>query len=888
MGLLLVVILIYLIYTINQKDEEIKKLKKYVNSIRKENETLREYVRKVVNTGEIPESIDVVREETIKQAEKVNVIQNEVIKQRQAEEKPKVAVKVKEPINKEDTKNTTILALGAVFIILAAIVFLVSTWNVIPNIVKTVVLLVFVEVFLVLSKVAKEKFGLKNASSAFFYIAMAYIPICLYSISIFKLFGEFLSIEGEGRSLYFMIVNIIMAVIYYINYQKNKSPILIYSCILMQYLSVICLGLVLSESLTLVLLCVGLYNLLIYMFSREKETIGINLKNIFKYIVYALTVLLLVSFEQSVVYVLALAVLGINYLFLEKMESNIVHSLIFNGTVLYAGVIGIALLGVSEMVTGIVTAVYAIGVYFIQNAMIVNKDNLNLEKSSLIVTSLYIVFLQFVGLFEEMFVQVYVLALANIIILLKPYFSKKAIPTNMSSVLIPLETIFASIIVGVKYDFNEHYYMIMTFVVFIIGEVIRNKKFENLSKMFFILGHVNIIFTYIVLASTTEIADYFIYLILITELYGYSYFKDKENNLVFKYLDYVFTNITLIYICDLYNWDTLIYLMPMVANLIIMAIETGMTKIAIKDKYSDIYIAANTIFSYLVLVENDSKLVFVLALLYTMFLLYKNYKEKNNIYLNLIPIIGYLAIMEFDLPEILTIGHGLVFLVLFGYLSIKNKKINVFTAAGVLVFMKLAELIDSMLVLNIIALAYLVLHALFDNNAKTKDAYRAAVVLVCTKIYFDFIEFVGIDEIPMFGLLGIVSTCIILVRKIINKYTEDSDMIEYAVLVITYLAYTVSAETIGAALSVLFVELLFIFYSYYKKYGATFVVTAIMLLVSVLYLTRDFLFMIPWWIYLLGIGAVLISVAMKNEAKENKEKLNIGAIINNVKEKIEK
>ena len=99
MGLLLVVILIYLIYTINQKDEEIKKLKKYVNSIRKENETLREYVRKVVNTGEIPESIDVVREETIKQAEKVNVIQNEVIKQRQAEEKPKVAVKVKEPIN---------------------------------------------------------------------------------------------------------------------------------------------------------------------------------------------------------------------------------------------------------------------------------------------------------------------------------------------------------------------------------------------------------------------------------------------------------------------------------------------------------------------------------------------------------------------------------------------------------------------------------------------------------------------------------------------------------------------------------------------------------------------------------------------------------------------
>ena len=886
MGLLLLIILIYLIYTINQKEEAIKRLKKYVNSIRKENETLREYVRKVVNTGEIPESIDVVKEEKIKVLEKANEVQKEVIAQREAEVKTKV--KIKDPINKEDTKNTTILALGAVFIILAAIVFLVSTWNVIPNIVKTVVLLVFVEVFMVLSRIAKEKFGLKNASNAFFYIAMAYIPICLYSISIFKLFGEYLSIDGAGSSLYFMIVNIIIAAIYYINYQKNKSKILIYSSILMQYLSVICLGLVLSDSFVTVLLNIGIYNLLIYMFSREKETTGINLKNIFKYVVYALTVLLLVSLDQSIVYVFALAVLGINYLLLEKMESNIIHSLVFNGTVLYAGVVGIALLELSDTVTGILTAVYAIGVFLIQNAMIVNKDNINLEKSSLIVTSIYIIFLQFVGLFEEMFVQVYVLAIANIIILLKPYFSNKKMSTAMSSVLIPLETIFASIIVGVKYNFNEHYYMIATFVVFLIGELIRNKKFEDLSKKFFYLSHVNMLATFIILADISDIGNYFIYLIIITELYGYSYFKNRKDNLLFKYLDYVFSNITLIYICELYEAYTLTYLMPIIANLIIMALEKVMAKTYEKDKYSDIYIAANTIFSYLVLIDARSKFVFVIALLYTIFILYKNYKEKNNIYINLIPVIGYLAIMEFSLPEILTIIHGLVFFTLFGYLSIVNKKVNIFTGAGLLVFMKLMYFIKSDLLLNLLIFIYFMAHAIFDNNDKTKDIYRAVVVLLCTKMYFDFITFIGLDEISMFELIGIVSACIILVRKIINKYTDDSDMVEYAVLAITYLSYTISAVGLGDALGVLFVEVLFVFYSYYKKYGATFIVNAVMLLVSVLYLTREFLFMIPWWIYLLVIGSILISVAMKNEAKENKEKINISAIINNVKEKIEK
>ena len=45
--------------------------------------------------------------------------------------------------------------------------------------------------------------------------------------------------------------------------------------------------------------------------------------------------------------------------------------------------------------------------------------------------------------------------------------------------------------------------------------------------------------------------------------------KKTQTDLLFKYLDYVFSNITLMYICSLYELDTLIYLMPIIANLII-------------------------------------------------------------------------------------------------------------------------------------------------------------------------------------------------------------------------------------------------------------------------------------------------------------------------------
>jgi hypothetical protein len=71
--------------------------------------------------------------------------------------------------------------------VLAAIVFLVSTWAAIPNLLKTLVLVMVTGIFFVLSNVAKKKYDLPKASKVFYYIGMAYIPICLGSIAIFKL-----------------------------------------------------------------------------------------------------------------------------------------------------------------------------------------------------------------------------------------------------------------------------------------------------------------------------------------------------------------------------------------------------------------------------------------------------------------------------------------------------------------------------------------------------------------------------------------------------------------------------------------------------------------------------------------------------------------------------
>ena len=68
-------------------------------------------------------------------------------------------------------------------------------------------------------------------------------------------------------------------------------------------------------------------------------------------------------------------------------------------------------------------------------------------------------------------------------------------------------------------------------------------------------------------------------------------------------------------------------------------------------------------------------------------------------------------------------------------------------------------------------------------------------------------------------------------------------------------------------------------FSYIKKYGPIFLSSITAILVNVFILTRYFWFSIPWWVYMLVVGILLITFAMNNEAKEVKNKNKIAKVI---------
>lgn len=907
MPLLIIMIIIAIVYVKRQKDDEIKYLKRKVRNLEEKVSILKEYIKRKEG-GEV--NIDVIKNMLTENSQPVKApvhrsIQQNSIERVNYEQVPEVQgvqnikqvqQKIhKEPMNKEDSRNILILTAGAVFIILAAIVFLVSTWTIIPNILKTVILIVFIEVFLGLSKFAKEKLNLPNASNTFFYIAMAYIPICLYSISFFGLFGEFLSIAGEGRHIYFTIINILMAVIYMYQYNKKESKVLIYGSVLMQYLSVIFFSLIFSAESLRVYTCLGLYNLLVFGFMNK-----FNCKEILSKVCSVLTIvlsLLILPFGKGTLLMAGAAVvLALNYLCLERINSKKIYAILFNVFLTFAGFEFINVFDLSRNSEEILMLLYVIAVFIIQNSLIVNKNKENLRFSSIVATVGTIFILQLNSyIYSEITIPGFLYSIVNIVILLISYGMNDKFIKDATSILIPIEFICTYFNFGQMFNATLHYYMICAILMFVLGECIRSPKLERLNKMFFYISHINLFFTlYTILYEYDEFFKNFIYIIIVTEIYGYSYIKNPKQNVLFKYLDYIFTNISLVSICVCFNIkEEIICFMPFIAVCIITFIEEKLPKVLegrfYKDSFSEIFLAINSAVAIVWMQINEIAIMSFISLIYIMYMFYRYYKNQENILFNIFPIIGvYMVASVMEIYPVFQILIVISSIIGFGYLSLLYKGLNIFTLAGYLSITFLSNIVENETVLTLVAFIYTLVHVHFMENDKYKDGLKGFATFIFLAFYNDVLYNLGLRETPIFTLFGMLLTVTYLSRSIIVKYVNDIKYIEYIVIACIYLVFMGEASSLGDAISIILVQLIFMVISYYKKYGAQFVVNTAMLIVSALYLTKGFWTLLPWWLYLLGIGSVLMALAVRNEAQEQKEKLSVGKMIDNVIEKIEK
>jgi hypothetical protein len=278
-------------------------------------------------------------------------------------------------IDSTSSRNLSILITGSILIILAAIVFLTTAWKTIPDFIKTITLFLVTFVFLGASKISKAKYHLEKASKTFFYISMAYLPICLLSIFIFGLFGTYFSITGEGKYIYLGFSTLILAILYYFISKKSDDKNLFYGSLLSQLFSVILFTLMFEERIFLVFINLLLYNLLLILITKDK--IFKTIINILPGIIAIGTIMFFEDEIGSWYFIFTSLLLAINFIILEFKKSNILKSALFN---LFMFIFGFSLIfkmssNSVDRIFQFLGTLFTLSVFVIEHLLFMSKEN---------------------------------------------------------------------------------------------------------------------------------------------------------------------------------------------------------------------------------------------------------------------------------------------------------------------------------------------------------------------------------------------------------------------------------------------------------------------------------------------------------------------------------
>lgn len=784
--------------------------------------------------------------------------------------------------NENEKKNILILLTGSICIVLAAIVFLMSTWTSIPNILKTTVLALVTLVFLGGSYIAKEKFKLDKVSQTFFYIAMAYIPICLASISIFELFGNYLSIYGEGKYLYMLFATLFMSSLYYVISIRKESKYLLIGSLLSQVLSVISFSLILSNDVAIIYICLLLYNILLMVLTKQE--IFKKLYTAIPTVIAVLALFVLYKHETSVAFLTLL--IAINFLALEFKKSHIFYSYMFNVAWTIFGVYSIFMFSdtlTTDVMLLLVLCFTALS-YIAENLIFRNFESKNLVSSSFMTTLITLVFLHIASFFITSIITPYIVSALIVVLLAITYNRFEMFEKKLSAILIPLYFIATFLNILNELNCSSHFYIIFAFLTFALTELLFRKE-TPLRLSSFITSHIFMAFT--LLFNATMVWDTVIYLILLLCVYAYCVLTEK--GIYFKYLGYVTFNFALGAIANLCNLNDFIAYVPMISTLLIMALEHFYPKF--KDDFSTIYLGISQVVSYAFVTVNSTHSNAEVAMITTLVfssIAVLNFKDAD-VLLNAIPLAGAIPVLFFANTDIaFKITMMLLTVALTTALSIKEKKMSIFTVFSFIYLIIAAIKIENLYFTEIAIIAWSALHYLtFDNNTH-KDIAKFLVYLFTMFLYNSIMSDLELTDYTALSMLGYILLAIFTIKTILVKYHKNVDILEYITFGLLYVIafFKYSNEVDG----MLFVGLLIaiVVISYIKKYGVLFIVTILAILANVFMLTRQFWFSVPWWIYLSVIGAIFIAFAIKNEANEKKREIKVLDFFKNIKEKIEK
>ncbi|AMM91784.1 hypothetical protein UP17_03670 [Peribacillus simplex] len=188
---------------------------------------LKESILKDEKTGYEPnESVLEDSPEPIKGIpERIPVIQQQAIKR----EKPAKPAKPKKTPEQIRERNISVILLtGVILLLFGGVILATSSWGDLNAVLKVLFIGMVSGIFAGMAFIA-SKLKIKQTAFAFLTLAGLFIPITILSASYYRIFGEYLSLNGGGRGLLGFLGGLLCLAIYFkiANYFKSKIFIFI-------------------------------------------------------------------------------------------------------------------------------------------------------------------------------------------------------------------------------------------------------------------------------------------------------------------------------------------------------------------------------------------------------------------------------------------------------------------------------------------------------------------------------------------------------------------------------------------------------------------------------------------------------------------------------------
>ena len=829
-------------------------------------------------------------------------------------------------IKKEKEKTCgfqLMLSIGVFLIILASIIFATSTWKLYSNFIKVLILCGETLLFFVLGILLKYVFKVKKTGNALTLISTILLPTTFLCAGYFNLFGNLFSLTGKYSALFLSVTFLMEALVTLIRKNIIKSNKYLFSLIcffagifLLIYgiIKNVCLTFVITS---FVLMLINIFKNKIFNNLKEFNIFNILVSIIFTFAYFYFSFYQLFSNNlllEKLYLVFFIISLSLNFIISRPKDNEVLN--IFS--VLYETMLVIWFVMFSKnlltssfafVISGLISYI----VYYISNNNYVKTTSVIVSYiqgflgifiicfvkecviMAPIISFIYIV-LTFIGSLNKdklkiiniIFEPIYLIMLA-IGILIQPFIIKniKAIDVIM---VINACLIIATIVSTIRKNKVKNCYLI----ILIIGLFIQSLCSYFSSVMYFVTAFI--IYLLLIIYSlmskdefSKNLLDVLCILSLSSVLIGLNKYTlisslittilliifsilNKTNNKKYLYLSLVSIPIIMIISNLSFNYSikkdlSMIILIP---SLLILTRKFLNTL-----KENDKIVLEFIFISALALSITSPSIMFIyLILLYVVtFLLKKEYTLSSKTYFNYLiffSIISFLNVSADKLDNLYMIGIITLLVINQILFRILYEKRNIIFEAFhsiislVLIICLINNLGFNNFISSIISIILFIILYLIYADERMKYTVISFVVYPLN-LLLKTIDVNVIKDILSLFIYMIPIT--LLLRKVFNVEEDVSNIIEGVILSLMFVMFIFNINLqVGLTLGIISVLSIIIGLVFkYKSYNITGYVT---LVLTVIIQTFELWGKMPWWVYLLITGIILVVLAALRESKK--------------------